>query len=393
MRKAVIVSGIRTAAGKANKGSLKHVSPVDYGAEVIKACLAGVPQLDPAEIDDLIVGCSFPEAEQGMNIARIIGLKAGLPYTVPSVTVNRFCASGLQSIVMAAEKIIVGSADVVLAGGIESMTLVPIGGHRLAPDPGLVDTYPEIYLNMGLTAENVAKQYGVSREEQDLFAVKSHHKAAQAIAEGKFKAEILPITVTETDFKAGEVSRQTFIFDRDEGVRPDSNLASLAKLRPAFKANGTVTAGNASQTTDCAAMTLVMSSERAEQLGIKPWGAFRSFAVGGVRPEVMGIGPVIAIPQALKRAGLDLSDIDLIELNEAFAAQALAVIRELNLDTEKVNVNGGAIALGHPLGCTGTKLTISLLKEMERRNSRFGMVSMCVGGGMGAAGIFERFVN
>jgi acetyl-CoA acyltransferase len=391
MREAVIVTGIRTAVGKANKGSLKDVSPIVYGAEVIKACLAKVPQLVPAEIDDLIVGCSFPEGEKGMNFARIVGLKAGLPYTVPAVTVNRFCSSGLQTIAMAAERIMTGNADVMLAGGIESMTLVPIGGNKIAPDPGLVDDYPEVYLNMGLTAEKVALEYHISREEQDEFAVNSHLKAAQAIKEEKFKEEILPIAVTDTVFDAGKIKTSKFLFDQDEGVRPDTSLASLARLKPAFKNNGTVTAGNSSQTSDCAAMTLVMSKEKAAQLGVRPWGIFRSFAVSGVRPEVMGIGPVVAIPKALKLAGLELEDMDLIELNEAFAAQALAVIKELKLDINKVNVNGGAIALGHPLGCTGTKLTISLFKEMERRNARFGMVTMCIGGGMGAAGIFERF--
>jgi acetyl-CoA acyltransferase len=391
MREAVIVSGIRTAVGKANKGSLKDVSPVTYGAEVIKACLAKAPQLAWEEIDDLIVGCSFPEGEKGMNFARILGLRAGLPHTVPAITVNRFCASGLQTVAMAAERIILGNADVILAGGLESMTLVPIGGNKIAPDPDLVDNHPEIYLNMGITAENVAQEYDICREEQDKFAVTSHLRAGQAIKDGKFKEEILPINVSQTVFDNGKIKTKTLLFDQDEGVRPDTTLAALAKLKPAFKNNGTVTAGNSSQTSDCAAMTLVMSLEKANQLGVKPWGIFRSFAVSGVRPEVMGIGPVVAIPKALKMAGLDLKDIALIELNEAFAAQALAVIKELKLDMDKVNVNGGAIALGHPLGCTGTKLTISLLKEMERRKARYGMVSMCIGGGMGVAGIFERF--
>lgn len=391
MREVVIVSGIRTAVGKANRGSLKNVSPVDYGAEVIKSCVASVPQLNPEEIEDLIIGCSFPEGEQGMNFGRMVGLKAGLPISVSGVTVNRFCSSGLQTIAMAAERIMAGFSDVILAGGIESMSMVPMGGNKMAPNLEMMDSNPSAYLSMGLTAENVASRYNITREEQDLFAVGSHQKAASAIDEGRFAQEILPINITETKFVNGKVVSKNRVFDTDEGVRKGTSLEALAKLKPVFRMNGSVTAGNSSQTSDGAAITLVMSKEKALSLGLKPWAYFRSFAVGGVEPDVMGIGPVVAIPKALKLAGLKTSDIDLIELNEAFAAQALAVIKELDLNPDIINVNGGAIALGHPLGCTGAKLTISLLKELERRQQKFGIVSMCIGGGMGAAGVFERY--
>ncbi len=391
MREVVIVSGYRTAVGKANKGSLRNVSPVDYGAEVIKACVDSVPELNREEIEDLIIGCSFPEGEQGMNLGRMVGLRAGLPVTVSGLTVNRYCSSGLQTIAMAGERIMAGFADIILAGGIESMSMVPMGGNKIAPNPGLIDNQPAAYLSMGLTAENVATRYNISREEQDQFALASHQKAAQAIEAGRFKEEIHPIAVSENKFVDGRLVKKSFVFDQDEGVRKETSLAALAKLKPVFRANGSVTAGNSSQTSDGAAVTLVMSKEKADQLGLKPWAYFRSFAVGGVEPDVMGIGPVVAIPKALKLAGLSLEDIDLFELNEAFAAQALAVVKELGINQEIVNVNGGAIALGHPLGCTGAKLTISLLKEMERRKSKYGIVSMCIGGGMGAAGVFERF--
>lgn len=391
MSEAVIVAGVRTPVGKATRGSLAQISPIDYGAEVIKKCAEMVPELALDDIDDLIIGCSFPEGEKGMNFARILGLKAGLPYTVPALTINRFCSSGLQTIATATERISLGYAEAILAGGIESMSMVPIGGNKIAPNLDLVENYPQIYMNMGLTAERVAEEYQVTREEQDQFAFESHQKAARAVAAEKFKDEILPINITSTQFKNGKVTSSSYSFNQDEGIRADTSITTLAKLKPAFKANGTVTAGNSSQTSDCAAMTLVMSKGKAAELGVKPWGTLRSFAVAGVKPEVMGIGPVEAVPKALRMAGLKLNDIDLIELNEAFAAQALAVIKELQLDPKIVNVNGGAIALGHPLGCTGTKLTISLLKEMERRKVRYGMVTMCIGGGMGAAGIFERY--
>lgn len=390
MREAVIVSGARTAVGKAGRGSLRTVRPDDMAAAAIKAAVERAAGLDPNEIDDVIMGCAMPEAEQGMNVARIATIRAGLPHTVPAQTVNRFCSSGLQTIALAAQQIMAGMADVVVAGGTESMTMVPMSGHVYAPNPALAEIHPEVYMGMGLTAENVARQYGITRQDADEFALRSHQKAAAAIDAGKFKDEIVPLEVTVTEVKDGTARERRFTFDVDEGVRRDTSLEALAKLKPVFAAGGTVTAGNSSQTSDGAAAVVVMSRAKAEALGIKPLARFVSFAVGGVPPEVMGIGPVAAVPKALKLAGLSLEDIDLIELNEAFAAQALAVIRQLEMDLERVNVNGGAIALGHPLGCTGAKLTVTLLNELRRRNARYGMVTMCIGGGMGAAGIFEN---
>ncbi|MEQ2527228.1 acetyl-CoA C-acetyltransferase [Bacillaceae bacterium CLA-AA-H227] len=389
MREAVIVAGARTPVGKAKKGSLANVRPDDLGALVVKETLKRAGNYE-GNIDDLIIGCAMPEAEQGLNMARNIGALAGLPNTVPAVTVNRYCSSGLQTIAYAAEKIMIGHADTILAGGAESMSMVPMMGHVVRPNAKLAETAPEYYMGMGHTAEEVAKKYGISREDQDAFAVRSHQKAARAIQEGKFIDEIVPVEVTNryVDSK-NKLVEKTFLFSQDEGVRADSTVETLAKLRPAFSVTGSVTAGNSSQTSDGAAAVLVMDREKAEAQGLTPLVKFRSFAVGGVPPEIMGVGPVVAIPKALKLAGLELSDIGLFELNEAFASQSLQVIRELGLDEEKVNVNGGAIALGHPLGCTGAKLTLSLIHEMKRRNQQFGVVTMCIGGGMGAAGVFE----
>ncbi|WP_017434757.1 acetyl-CoA C-acetyltransferase [Saccharococcus caldoxylosilyticus] len=388
MREAVIVAGARTPVGKAKKGTLAHVRPDDLGALVVKETLKRAGNYE-GNIDDLIIGCAMPEAEQGLNIARNIGALAGLPYTVPAITINRYCSSGLQAIAYAAERVMLGHSDTVIAGGVESMSLVPMMGHVIRPNAKLAEEAPEYYMSMGHTAEKVAMKYGVSREDQDAFAVRSHQRAAKAIREGKFKEEIVPVEVTVRKIENNKLVEKTILFEEDEGVRPDTNMETLAKLRPAFSINGTVTAGNASQMSDGAAAVMVMDREKAESLGLKPLGKFRSFAVAGVPPEVMGIGPVAAIPKALKLAGLELSDIGLIELNEAFASQSIQVIRELGLDEDKVNVNGGAIALGHPLGCTGAKLTLSLLYEMRRRNVQFGIVTMCIGGGMGAAGVFE----
>lgn len=390
MREAVIVSGVRTAVGKAPRGTLRYHRPEDLGGAVIKEAVARAKGLDPADVDDVVIGCSFPEAEQGMNMGRIVALRAGLPNSVPGFTVNRFCSSGLQSIAIAAEKIMCGFADVIVAGGVESMSTIPMGGQKIAPNPYMMEHQPGVYMGMGLTAEEVATRFGISREEQDAFAVRSHQNAARAIQEGKFKDEILPITVKQVKIgPENKIKTKEIVFDTDEGVRPETTIEGLAKLRAVFRQGGSVTAGNSSQTSDAAAAVVVMSSEKAKELGLKPIAIFRSFAVGGVEPEVMGIGPVVAIPKALKLAGLTLADIDLIELNEAFASQALYVVRELGIDLEKTNVNGGAIALGHPLGCTGTKLTVSLLNELARRKGRYGLVSMCIGGGMGAAGVFE----
>lgn len=391
MREAVIVSAVRTAVGKAPRGTLRTVRPDELAAIVVKAAIERVPGLDPREVEDVIMGCAMPEGEQGMNIARIAAQRAGLPDTVCGVTINRFCASGLQTIATAAQQIITGQADVIVAGGAESMSMVPMGGNKFSPNPYLAVHDPAVYLGMGLTAENVARDFKISREDQDAFALQSHQKALRAQQEGRFAPSIVPVEVevVELDAEGNRVTRH-ITFDRDEGPRADTSAEALAKLKPVFAANGTVTAGNSSQTSDGAAAVVVMSRDKAEALGVKPRARFLSFAVGGVAPEVMGIGPVVAIPKALKLAGLNLSDIDLIELNEAFAAQALAVIRELGLDMEKVNVNGGAIALGHPLGCTGAKLTVQILDELERRGGRYGLVTMCIGGGMGAAGIFER---
>ena len=394
MREAVIVSGARTAMGKAHRGSLRTVRPDDMAAAVVKAAVERAQGLDPSEIEDVIIGCAMPEAEQGMNVARIATLRAGLSETVPAQTINRFCSSGLQTIALAAQQIMAGMGDVIVAGGTESMSMIPMSGNVYAPNPELAEVHPEVYMGMGLTAENVAHQYSISRQEQDEFALRSHQNAAAAIDAGKFRDQIVPLEVETTQVEPdGKAHTRRFTFDTDEGVRRDTSLEVLAKLKPVFAANGTVTAGNASQTTDGAAAVVVMSREKAEALGLKPLARFVSYAVGGVAPEVMGIGPVVAIPKALKLAGLALEEIDLIELNEAFAAQSLAVVKQLEIDMDKLNVNGGAIALGHPLGCSGTKLTINLVDEMRRRDARYGLVTMCIGGGMGAAGIFEHLAN
>ena len=389
MNSAVIVSGVRTAVGKANRGSLKETRPDDLAAFVIKEAINRVPNLDAEEIDDVIIGCAMPEGPQGVNVARIACVRAGIPVSVPAMTVNRFCASGLQTIAMGAERIMCGFADVVVAGGTESMSFVPYD-ITSAPNPYLVEHYPDVYLSMGLTAENLVSKYRISRETQDAYALSSHQKATDAIDTGKFKAEILPISVTETRANENGVQEtRPFEFTVDEGVRRDTSIQALAKLKPVFREDGSVTAGNSSQMSDGAAAVVLMSAEKAAELGCEPMARFVGYATAGVPPEIMGIGPVAAVPKALKLAGLSLDDIDLIELNEAFAVQALAVINELNLPIDKVNVNGNAIALGHPLGCTGTKLSVTLINEMRRRDARYGMVTMCIGGGMGAAGIFE----
>ncbi|HNP71685.1 MAG TPA: acetyl-CoA C-acyltransferase [Kouleothrix sp.] len=390
MREAVIVSAARTAVGKAPRGGLRSVHTADLAAAAINAAIERAPGLDPKEVEDVILGCAMPEAEQGLNMGRVAALRAGLPVEVPGQTVNRFCASGLQTIALAAQQIMSGMADVLVAGGAESMSLVPMSGHHFAPNPAMAEINPEVYLGMGLTAENVAQKYGVSRADQDAFALRSHLRAAAAQDAGKFKDEIVPVEVENVWFEGGQRRRATTVVDADEGPRRDTNAAALAKLRPVFAAKGSVTAGNSSQTSDGAAAVVVMSREKADALGITPLARFVSFAVGGVPPEIMGIGPVAAVPKALKLAGLSLADIDLIELNEAFAAQAIAVIRALEIDEEKVNVNGGAIALGHPLGCSGAKLTVQILHELKRSGGRYGLVTMCVGGGQGAAGVIER---
>ena len=391
MTEAVIVSAVRTAVGKAPKGTLRTTRPDEMGAAVIKEAAARVAGLELSQIEDVIMGCAMPEAEQGMNVARAAAIRAGLPVETSAMTINRFCSSGLQSIAMAADRIRSGGAEVIVAGGLETMSMIPMGGHIIRPNPYLVDHYPDFYLNMGLATENVARKYEVSREEQDAFALRSHQRAAAALDADKFQDETVPLNVLleELDEK-GKKQRREVVFDRDEGVRRDTSPEGLAKLKPAFHVKGTITAGNASQMSDGAAAAVVMSAERAKELGAKPLARFVAYATAGCPPEEMGIGPVYAIPKALKLAGLTLNDIDVIELNEAFAAQSLAVIKTLGLDPDKVNVNGGAIALGHPLGCTGAKLTASILRELQRRNGRYGMVTMCVGGGMGAAGIFER---
>ena len=398
MREAVIVSSVRTPVGKAGKGALRSTRPDDLAAIAIQEAIRRVPGLDPKDIEDVILGCAMPEAEAGMNIARIASQRAGLPAEVPAITINRFCSSGLQSIAMAAERIMVGHADVILAGGAESMSMIPMGGNKVAPNPWLMDHYPDAYLSMGLTAENLAKKYGITREKADEFSFASHQKAFAAIAAGKFKDEIVPVEVRTTvvsngaNGHAAKAKTTTKLFEMDEGPRADTSLEALAKLKPAFHARGTTTAGNSSQTSDGAAAAIVMSAERARALGVKPLARFLGFATAGVPAEIMGIGPAYAIPKVLKLTGLKLEQIDVIELNEAFAVQSLAVIQETGLDAARVNPNGGAIALGHPLGCTGAKLTASILRELERRNARYGMVTMCIGGGMGAAGIFERVV-
>ncbi|MBO7746642.1 acetyl-CoA C-acyltransferase [Paenibacillus sp. MWE-103] len=388
-RDAVIVAAVRTAVGKAKKGSLADARAEDLGRAVLRAAVDRVPGLDYADVEDVVIGCAMPEGEQGLNFARIMTLYAGFPVTTPAVTVNRFCASGLQAIAYAAERIRLGEADVVLAGGVESMSHVPMTGFKLSPHPGIADGMPEVYMGMGHTAEEVARRYGVSREAQDAYAAESHRKAARAIAEGRFREEIVPLHVQREGVDDnGRPWSKPFTFDQDEGVRPDTTPEVLAKLKPSFAREGTVTAGNASQMSDGAAAVVVMSRERAERIGAKPLAVFRAYAVAGVAPEVMGIGPIEAIPKALARANVTLGQVDAIELNEAFAAQCLPIIAELGLDPAKVNVNGGAIALGHPLGCTGAKLSVSLIHELRRRGGGTGIVSMCVGGGMGAAGVF-----
>ena len=391
MKEAVVVSAVRTAVGKAPRGILRDTRPDDIAAMVIKEAVARAPGLKVEEIDDFVLGCAFPESDQGLNLARVVAMRAGFPYTVPGQTVNRFCSSGLQAIATAAYEIMVGAADVMIAGGVEFMSQVPIMGLTPSPNPYLVEHNPQAYTSMGLTAENVAEKFGITREEQDRFALLSHQKAAKAIKEGKFKEEILPIPAKMKEIKEdGTVVVKEVIFDTDEGVRYDASLEGMASLKSVFKAKGTVTAGNSSQTSDGAAALILMSKEKAAALKLKPMAAFRSFAVAGVPPEIMGVGPAYAVPKALKKAGLTIKDIGLVELNEAFASQSLYVIRELGLNLDIVNVNGGAIAVGHPLGCTGAKLTTMLLYEMKRRNVRYGLVTMCIGGGMGAAGIFER---
>jgi len=391
MKDAVIVSAVRTPVGKAKRGGLAAVRPDEMAATAINELLKRTPNLDPAEIEDVVFGCAFPEGEQGMNIARMIALRAGLPDTVPAETVNRYCSSGVQSIAHVAQAIKSGDIEVGIAGGVESMSMVPMMGYKFSPNPHFAMDLPHYYTNMGLTAENVSVKYGISREDQDAFSFKSHQKAAKAVNSGLFDPELVPIDVELTELDANEKQvKKNFTVKRDEGPRADTTMEALAKLKPAFKEGGTVTAGNSSQMSDGASVVMVMSVDRAAQLGLKPLARFVTFAVGGVPPELMGVGPIAAIPKALKVAGLSLNDIDLIELNEAFAAQGLAVMKTLGIDEEKVNVNGGAIALGHPLGCTGSKLTTQLIYEMGRRKSKYGMVTMCIGGGMGAAAIFEN---
>ncbi len=390
MRDAVIVSSVRTPVGKAFKGALRATRPDDLAAVVLKDAARRAPGLDLKEIDDVILGCAMPEGEQGMNVARIAMLRAGWPVEISAMTINRFCSSGLQSIALAAERIAAGHAEAIVAGGTESMSLVPMGGNKISPNPWLVDQYPDAYLNMGLTAENLARKYSITREQSDEFSLASHRKALAAIAAGNFRDEIVPVEIRTTTLGNGRPKTEQINFDTDEGPRADTSMELLAKLKPAFHAHGVVTAGNSSQMSDGAAAAVVMSGERAAALGLKPLARLVAYATAGCPPELMGVGPVFAIPKALKMAGLTLDQIEVIELNEAFAAQSLAVIQLAGLDPARVNPNGGAIALGHPLGCTGAKLTATILGEMERRKARYGMVTMCVGGGMGAAGIFER---
>ncbi len=390
MREVVIASSVRTAVGKAFKGTLRTTRPDELGAVAIRGALERVPQLDAREIEDVIMGCAMPEAEQGMNVARIASLRAGLPVECSAMTINRFCSSGLQAIAMAAERIACGGAEVIVAGGLESMSMIPMGGHKVSANPWLVEHYPDAYLSMGLTAERLAKRYGITREQADEFSLRSHQKALAAIQAGRFEDEVVPVPVSFTTPNGSKPKRVEFTFKVDEGPRADTSLDVLAQLQPAFHAKGIVTAGNSSQMSDGAAAAVVMSAEKAKQLGIKPLARYVAFASAGYKPEEMGLGPVFAIPKALKLAGLSLDQVDVIELNEAFAAQALCVIKEAGLDPGRVNPNGGAVALGHPLGCTGAKLTATIVRELKRRNGRYGVVTMCVGGGMGAAGIFEN---
>ena len=390
MREVLIASSVRTPVGRAYKGGLRNTRPDDLAALAIKGALARMPQLDAKEIEDVVFGCAMPEAEQGMNVARIASLRAGLPVECSAMTINRFCASGLQAIAMAAERIGSGSVDVVLAGGVESMTMIPMGGNKVTANPWLIENYPDAYLSMGLTAERLAQRFGITREQADEFSLQSHKKALAAIAAGKFNDELVPVPVSFTTPNGSKPKRVEIEFKMDDGPRADTSIEALAGLKPAFHAKGTVTAGNSSQMSDGAAAAIVISAERAKALGIKPLARYIAFATAGYKPEEMGIGPVYAIPKALKIAGLQLDQIDVIELNEAFASQSLSVIKAGELDPAKVNPNGGAIALGHPLGCTGAKLTASIVRELKRRNARYGLVTMCVGGGMGAAGIFEN---
>jgi acetyl-CoA acyltransferase len=390
MRDAVIVSIVRTAIGRAMNGTLRNTRPEYTAAEVVKEAVRRAAGLEAGEIEDLVMGCSFPEAEAGMNFGRIVALKAGLSSQVPGITVNRYCASGLEAIGIASQKVMCGFADVVVAAGAEHMSLIPMGGNKPMPDPDLVTAWPEAYITMGLTAENVAQRFDISRQDQDAFAYESHQKAARAQADGRFKSQIVPLTVVDRGFEAGRAVARERVFDKDECIRPDTSPEALSRLRALFRAGGTVTAGNSCPMNDGAAAAVIMSRERAAQLKLAPMAVFRSMGVGGVDPEIMGIGPVVAIPKALKYAGIALERVDLFELNEAFASQSIYVMRKLGLDPARLNVNGGSIALGHPLGCTGVYLAAKLLHEMERRKSRFGVVTMCVGGGMGAAAVFER---
>jgi acetyl-CoA acyltransferase len=390
MRDAVIVSAVRTPIGKSPRGALKDTRPDELAAAVIREAVRRVPGLSGDQVEDVVLGCAIPEAEQGLNVARVAALRAGLPVSASAQTVNRFCSSGLQAVATAAHEVMLGQVDVAVAGGVESMTLIPMTGNKYAPNPHFTEEWPEVFLSMGLTAENVARRFHVSREDQDAFGLRSHQRAAAAIAAGRFTDEILPLTVTRWEDGNGRPQPTEVAFSVDEGVRRDTSLERLAALPPVFARDGVVTAGNASQTSDGAAAVVVMADEMAARLCVRPLGIFRSFATAGVPPELMGIGPVDAIPKALRLAGVRLEDVDLIELNEAFAAQALAVVRALELDEARLNVNGGAIAIGHPLGATGARMTATLLYEMARRGARYGLVTMCVGGGMGAAGVFER---
>src|SRR2546428_7725947 len=390
MREVIIASSVRTPVGRAFKGTLRATRPDELAAIAIKGALERVPQIDPKEIEDVILGCAMPEAEQGMNVARIASLRAGLPVEVSAMTINRFCSSGLQAIAMAAERIMSGGAEIIVAGGTESMSMIPMGGHKISPNPWLVDHYPDAYLSMGLTAERLAQRYGITREAADEFSLRSHQKALDAIQAGKFEDEAVPVSVSFTTPNGSKPKRQEIIFKTDEGPRADTSLEALLALKPAFHAKGTVTAGNSSQMSDGAAAAGVMSAERAKQLGIKPLVRYVSFATAGYKPEEMGLGPVYAIPRALKLAGLKLSEIDVIELNEAFAAQSLAVIKEAGLGPEALESQRRTVSVGNPLGCTGAKLTATIIRELQRRNARYGIVTMCIGGGMGAAGILER---